>query len=167
MKRSTRIKLIKFLLNTQCILSILAMFVYMIPIAITFETNVYDMAIIAKLFVVAAVVYFLYLFCLNRHISKYNNIEDMDGYKNYIKEMIDLLPTFGKGSTKLEFSIIFFAAVLITYAVWWFKADVYIVEAVIEYLILVVGCTANVTMIIKYIKNFNVFHKRLYDEVYK
>lgn len=167
MKHSTRIKLVKFLLNTQCILSILAMFVYMIPIAITFETNVYDMAIIAKLFVIAAVVYFMYLFYLNKHISKYNNIEDTDRYKNHIKEMIYLLPTFGKGNTKLEISIIFFSAVLITYAAWWFKADVYIVEAIIEYFILVIGCTANVTMIIKYIKNFNVFHKRLYDEVYR
>lgn len=167
MKYSTRIGLIKFLLNTQGVLSLFAMFIYMIPIAISFETKAYDMVIVAKLFVIATAVYFIYLFNLNKYLSKYNNIMDLDGYKNYIKEMIDLLTTLGKGNTMIEVSILFFFAVLITYAVWWWKADANIVEAIIEYFILVIGCIANVTMIIKYAKNFNIFCKRLYAEVYK
>lgn len=167
MKYLTRIRLIKFLLNTQGVLSLLAMFIYMIPIAISFETKTCDMIIVAKLFVIATVVYFIYLFSLNKYLSKYNNIMDLDGYKNYIKEMIDLLTTLGKGNTMIEISILFFSAVLITYAVWWWKADIHVIEAIIEYFILVVACTTNVTMIIKYIKNFNIFYKRLYAEVYK
>lgn len=167
MKYLTRIRLIKFLLNTQGVLSLLAMFIYMIPIAISFETKTYDMIIVAKLFVIATVVYFIYLFSLNKYLSKYNNIMDLNGYKNYIKEMIDLLTTLGKGNTMIEISILFFSTVLITYAVWWWKADIHVIEAIIEYFILVMACTANVTMIIKYIKNFNIFCKRLYAEVYK
>jgi hypothetical protein len=139
----------------------------MIPIAISYDTGIYNMYVIAKLFLIAMATYSIYLFSLNKYLTKYNNISDLDVYKNYIKEMVDLLTTLGKGNIKIEISILFFIAVLITYAVWWWKADVYIVEGAMEYLILVVGATINASMIIKYIRNFNVFVKRLYKEVYK
>lgn len=167
MKYNTRIRLIKIILNTQRILTIIAMFLYMIPIAISFKTGVYDMYIIAKLFIIAMVTYFIYLFNLNKYLVKYNSIKDLNIYKNYIKEMIDLLTTLGRGNIKIEISILFFITILITYAVWWWKSDVYIIEAIFEYIFLVAGATINTSMIIKYINNFNVFHKRLYAEVYK
>lgn len=167
MNYKARICLTKIVINTLGWLSFLSMFSYMIPIAISFETNVYDMSHIAKLFIIAMVTYCIFLTSLIKIIGRYNNIEDPSSYKSYIKEMIDLLHTLGKGNTLIEMLILFFIAVIITYAVWWWKADVYPLEAAFEYVWLVIGATSNTALIIKYINNFNHFTKRLYEEVYK
>lgn len=167
MEYKTRIRLIKLIINLLGCITMLAMFLYMMPITVSFETNEYSMSLIARLFTIAMISYYLFLTSLIKALDKYNKIEDLESYRDHIKEMIDLLHTLGKGNTLIEILMLFFAAVIITYAIWWWNSDIYLIEATLEYILLVICTTINTALIIKYANSFNYFNKRLYDEVYK
>lgn len=159
--------LTKLCVNALGYITFLTMICYMIPIVMTFELNVYDMAIITKLFVICMTCLFIFISYINSILNKYNNISIENGYKNYIKEMIDIRHTLGAGNTMIELLILFFVAVLITYAAWWWKADIYPLEAAIYYIILLIGAIVNLSTIIKYMNKFTFFDERLHNEVYK
>lgn len=167
MNYNTKMRLIKFIINLSGWCTILFMFLYMMPIVMTFQINVYGMSAIVKRFIICMISYYFYLSSINKVLNRYNKINDLEGYKNYIKEMIDIRHTLGAGNTLVVILVLFFVAVIITYALWWWKADLYIMEAIIDYFVLVLCTTINGMLIAKYAKNFKYFDKRLHDEVYK
>lgn len=164
-----KLMLTKIYINGMGWCTFLVMFSYMIPIAMTFELNVYDMRSLTVLFAISMTCLLLFFSSINKILKKYNKMElecTHNELNDLIDEMIYIYHIFAYNSI-IEILILFATAVVITYALWWWKADIWPVAAVFYYIVLVTYTTLNLFTVKKYIKNFTFFKKRLYDEVYK
>lgn len=155
--------LMKFIIRLFCFISFVTLLIYGIPIVLTFELNVYNMELITINLSIATIVNASYYYLFNKIICRLIKMTDIKNVEKFIRINDIAHPTI------LDIiNIIFIGFMLITYFLWWIKADLYFMSTNLYFTVVIMSLLLLVPIINDYLNNYNklnIIIRKYYDEV--
>lgn len=155
--------LIKFICKFFKFISMITLCAFLIPIIMIFETNVFDMEILAILFSIASIINLIYYYIINTvtyEFIKDTEIKSIDKFQNFSNisspTCIDII------------NIIFFAIMYLSYFSCIIVADCYDLSRLLYFLIMIITIITIPSAINEYLNtsyDLNKIIRKYYDEI--